>query len=200
MINNESLANIYDEYLLLVNRTHQLNRNYIPLDLEYVNVSVDVVDEKKFMRKEAAVNLRHMFSDALRQGCSLMAISGFRSYNRQKEIYENSIATKGELYTKKYIAYPGTSEHQTGLAMDVSSLEMNGKLEEEFSYTKEGRWVKMNAYKYGFIIRYPLGSENITGYGYEPWHIRYVGREHSWKMISENINTLEEYIDNKKSN
>ena len=195
MINNESLDNIHDEYLLLVNRIHQLNRNYIPLDLEYVNVSVDVVDEKKFMRKEAAVNLRHMFSDALRQGCSLMAISGFRSYNRQKEIYENSIATKGELYTKKYIAYPGTSEHQTGLAMDVSSLEMKGELEEEFSYTKEGRWVKMNAYKYGYIIRYPQGAENITGYGYEPWHIRYVGKKHSWRMISENINTLEEYID-----
>ena len=192
MINNESLDNIHDEYLLLVNRIHQLNRNYIPLDLEYVNVSVDVVDEKKFMRKEAAVNLRHMFSDALRQGCSLMAISGFRSYNRQKEIYENSIATKGELYAKKYIANPGTSEHQTGLAMDVSSLEMNGELEEEFSYTKEGRWVKMNAYKYGFIIRYPLGSENITGYGYEPWHYRYVGIDIATKIYTENI-TFEEY-------
>ena len=78
--------------------------------------------------------------------------------------------------------------------MDVSSLEINGELEEEFSYTKEGRWVRMKAYKYGYIIRYPLGGENVTGYSYEPWHIRYIGKEHSWKMMVDHISTLEEYI------
>lgn len=191
---NEDLGRKNNDFLILVNRDNVLNETYIPLDLEYINVSVDIVDEKKFMRREAAVNLRKMFNDAEKQGCSLMAISGFRSYVRQKEIYMSSLATKGELHTRKYIAYPGTSEHQTGLAMDVSSLEINGELEEEFSYTKEGRWVRMNAYKYGYIIRYPLGGENITGYSYEPWHIRYIGKEHSWKMMVDHISTLEEYI------
>ena len=155
--------------------------------------AVDVVDEKKFMRRHAAFALRQMFEDARKDGCNLVAISGFRSYERQKEIYESSVRDKGVEHTKKYIAYPGTSEHQTGLAMDISSKELNYELEEVFASTKEGIWLANNCYNYGFILRYPKGYEHITGYNYEPWHFRYIGKLHAIRMKELGVVTLEEY-------
>lgn len=181
--------------LRIVNRDNPLPEEYIPLDLQYINVPVDVVDEKKFMRYETLYYLRQMFKDAYYEECKLVAISGFRSYTRQKEIYEKSIRNKGEEYTKRYIAYPGTSEHQTGLALDISCKEINYELEDTFEETKEGKWLKSNVQKYGFVIRYPRDGEIITGYAYEPWHIRYIGREHSMAMYRMGIETLEEYLE-----
>lgn len=183
------------ESILLVNKDYVLSSNYIPLDLEYINARVDRVDEKKFMRHRAAVYLRKMFYDAGKMGLELVAISGFRSYVRQEEIYNNSVNEKGLEYTKKYIAYPGTSEHQTGLAMDVSCKGLNYGLEEEFAYTKEGKWLEYNCYKYGFILRYPRECQHITGYNFEPWHIRYIGILHSTNMKKNQIRTLEEYLE-----
>ena len=92
-----------------------------------------------------------------------------------KKLYANNVKRKGQEHTDRFSAKPGHSEHQTGLTMDVSSKSANNELELTFANTKEGKWLKENAHRAGFIIRYPKGKESITGYAYEPWHIRYVG-------------------------
>ena len=184
----------YSSNLILVNKNNTLPVNYIPKDLEYVNVLVDAADEKKFMRKEAARHLRKMFKDAKRIGVNLVAVSGFRSYSRQKEIYDNSLIEQGKEHTDKYIAYPGTSEHQTGLAMDISCKEVDYKLITYFERTKEGIWLKNNVQNYGFIIRYPRGYSQVTGYAYEPWHVRYIGVKHAKRMKKVSLQTLEGYV------
>ena len=184
----------YSSNLILINKNNALPVNYIPKDLEYVNVLVDAADEKKFMRKEAARYLRKMFKDAKKTGVNLVAVSGFRSYSRQKEIYDNSLIEQGKEHTDKYIAYPGTSEHQTGLAMDISCKEVDYKLITYFERTKEGIWLKNNVQNYGFIIRYPKGYSQVTGYAYEPWHVRYIGVKHAKRMKKVSLQTLEGYV------
>ena len=124
-------------------------------------------------------------------------MSGFRSYERQKDVFAQNVKKLGEETARRVSATPGQSEHQTGLAMDVTSPEIDFKLTTEFEKTREGKWVLENAHKYGFIIRYPKGKEAITGYDYEPWHLRYVGKEHAAYMKEHNL-TLEEYLSNTK--
>ncbi|MGV2685696.1 D-alanyl-D-alanine carboxypeptidase family protein, partial [Clostridium perfringens] len=116
------------------------------------------------------------------------------SYARQKSIYENNVRTKGEVEANRVSAVPGTSEHQTGLTIDVSSPSAGNALEETFGHTAEGQWLAQHASEFGFIIRYPEGAENITGYVYEPWHIRYVGKDLA-PDIADSGMTLEEYLD-----
>lgn len=120
-------------------------------------------------------------------GYSAKLVSGYRSYYTQESIYNSYIKRWGQEYTDKVSARPGHSEHQTGLAFDV------GVLSSDYAYTPEGKWVTNNCAKYGFIIRYPKGKESITGYNYEPWHIRYVGVEVATYIMQNNI-TLEEYL------
>lgn len=126
-------------------------------------------------------------------GIELAAVSGFRSYERQAAIFANAVQRKGEVEANRVSARPGQSEHQTGLAMDVSSASVGYALVEAFGETVEGKWLAQNAPKYGFIIRYPKGKEHITGYRYEPWHLRYVGVEHAMKISQRGL-TLEEYL------
>ena len=114
-------------------------------------------------------------------------ISGFRSYGTQSRLYNNYVARDGEAKANTYSAKPGQSEHQTGLAFDVGALDDN------YGNTAAGRWLSENAHKYGFIIRYMKGKENITGYQYEPWHIRYVGETVAADIYSKGL-TLEEYL------
>ncbi len=104
----------------------------------------------------------------------------------------------GKEVANKTVAYPGQSEHQTGLAMDVSSHKMGFKLHQSFGETIEGIWLANNAPKFGFIIRYPKGKEHITGYKYEPWHLRYVGVQVAEEIAQKGI-TLEEYLSENKS-
>lgn len=118
-----------------------------------------------------------MFDAAKKEGYELAAVSGYRSYDRQKVIFDNEVSLKGERKAKEAVAYPGESEHQTGLAMDISSRSNGFELNEAFGSTADGKWVQDNAYKYGFIIRYPKNKEDITKYEYEPWHLRYVGKK-----------------------
>lgn len=121
------------------------------------------------------------------KGFKLGLVSGYRSYQTQKNIYNRYVERWGIEYTDTISARPGHSEHQTGLAFDV------GELTSSYGETKEGIWLKENCHKYGFIIRYLKGKEDITGYSYEPWHIRYVGVEVA-TYIMENDLTLEEYL------
>lgn len=166
--------------IILVNKDHPLERSYIPKNL----VSVD---EKYCVRPTMLDKLCYQsYLNLLKEsGFDLLIYSGYRSYEYQESIYTGDI----------YQAKPGESEHQTGLAIDVTIHGIG--LTKAFGETIEGQWIKENAHKYGFIIRYPNGKENITGFLYEPWHIRYVGSS-SAKIIYENQYTLEEYINTLK--
>ncbi len=144
------------------------------------------------MDKEAALALEEMFNAAKADGITLLGVSGYRSYEIQKSVYESNVKRNGQSHADKYSARPGASEHQTGLAMDMLSTEYSS-LNAGFENTKAFKWLEANAYKYGYILRYPSGKESITGYNYEPWHYRYVGKEAS-EEITKNKLTLEEYL------
>lgn len=177
--------------ILLVNKTYSLSKDYVPEPLVYPDVQY--VDEKEQLQAEAAQNLEQLFEDALNDGIELYATSGYRSYEYQKNLYDYYVSTYGEDYANRVSAKPGESEHQTGLAMDVTSRSVDFDLSESFGDTAEGKWVASNAHHYGYIIRYPEGKESITGYKYEPWHLRYVGQEHAYQIATQSL-TLEEYL------
>lgn len=181
-------------YHVLINREYPMKETERPKDLvePEIRFASDSVGEKRLLRRKAAFALEELFQGAKRDGLYLAGVSGFRSYERQKEIYEDSLRTKGEEHTRRYIAYPGTSEHQSGLAMDVSCEKVEYDLVEEFGNTKEGIWLRKNAFLYGYVIRYPKGKEKITGYACEPWHIRYVTPSLAYFLYKMNL-TLEEY-------
>ncbi|OWA35184.1 peptidase M15 [Saccharibacillus sp. O16] len=181
---------------VVVNKQRYLPDGYEPSDLVVPNVpfSFGGVIEKSHMRKEAADALEQLFAGAKEQGIDLYAVSGYRSYKRQKSIYDNNVATRGEAEAAKVSAAPGTSEHQTGLAMDVSALSVNNELEQSFGDTKEGQWLADHAQEYGFIVHYLKGKEEQTGYSYEPWHIRYVGKDLA-KAVHDSGLSLDEYLD-----
>ncbi|GGM25626.1 hypothetical protein GCM10011351_09160 [Paraliobacillus quinghaiensis] len=180
-----------------VNKQRKLPTGYTPDNLVVPDVAHYAAkdDPKRQMRQVAATALEALFAEAKAQGIDLIAVSGFRSYNRQKIIYNYNVENKGQEHADKYSAKPGTSEHQTGLAMDVGSANETAAtlLEESFRQTSEGAWLAENAHDFGFIIRYPEGKSNITGYNYEPWHIRYIGEEIATEIYNKDI-TLEEYF------
>ncbi len=184
-----------DNILALVNKEFALPGDYAPSDLTVPDVAFSFTEDidKRYIRKEAAEALQEMFTAAEKEGLDLVAVSGYRSYDRQKTIYDNEVTQKGEEKAKEAVAYPGQSEHQTGLAMDISSRSNGFALSQEFGNTKDGKWVEDNADKFGYIIRYPKNKEHITKYKYEPWHLRYVGKKAA-KVIKEHDLTLEEYF------
>ncbi|ESU30170.1 hypothetical protein G3A_23245 [Bacillus sp. 17376] len=184
----------------LVNKIFGLPENYIPADLVRPSVPFSFGDaklEKSLIRVEAADALEKMFAGARNDGIELAAVSGYRSYGRQEALFNAEVNKVGEEKALQAVARPGSSEHQTGLTMDISSKTNNFNLNEQFGSTKEGVWLAHNAHKYGFILRYPKGKEGITGYMYEPWHFRYVGVKAATE-IYENEWTLEEYFENVK--
>lgn len=190
--NNISLNNSMNnnkQNILLVNKEYGLEKGYEPDDLEAIQVNSN---KEILLRKEASENLKRMFKDAEKEGIYLLAVSGYRSYEYQEDVYTTEVFNRGEEYADKYVAKPGYSEHQTGLAVDVLA-ENYTDMDINFENTEECRWLHNNMYKYGFILRYIKGKEDITGYSYEPWHIRYVGIEHSNK-IKEKCVCLEEYL------
>ena len=136
-----------------------------------------------------------MRDDASDNGLNIWIQSGYRSYGFQKELYDNYVKEDGKEAADTYSARPGHSEHQTGLAFDLNTIT------DDFQYTNEGIWVNENCYKYGFILRYPKGKEEITGYKYESWHLRYVGVELAtklynngdWITLEEHFNLTSEY-------
>ena len=185
-----------DSIHVVANKQRYLPEGYAPSDLVVpkVEFSFGGTEEKSHLRKEAASALEQLFAAAEEEDIKLYAVSGYRSYTRQKAIYANNVATRGEAETAKVSAAPGTSEHQTGLAMDVSALSVNNLLEQSFGETEEGRWLADHAQEYGFIVHYLKGKEAVTGYTYEPWHIRYVGKELAAAVHASGL-SLEEYLD-----
>ena len=177
-----------NDILVLVNKNSKLARSFIPNNL--VTIDIKWANEKKLVREEAKINFEQLCSDAHKMGYNIIAISAFRDYDYQNQLYNYYVETKGQKYADLVSARPGHSEHQTGLAIDVmgSNNDYN-----KFDESIEFEWMKNNAHLYGFILRYPKGKEKITGFKYEPWHYRYVGKKSATEIYHKNI-TLEEYL------
>lgn len=183
---------------VVVNKENWLPKSYEHYDLIIPKVKFldATLESAKFMRHEAGKALEKLFWHAKRAKIELYAASGYRSFERQREIFKSNYKKDGEM-ANKYSARPGQSEHQTGLAMDVTCEEINFNLTEEFENTKAYEWLTENMWADGFILRYPRGKEDVTGYIFEPWHLRYVGKSLA-KEIYINKLTLEEYVKSKK--
>ena len=183
-----------DSYTVLVNRKYPMSRDYVPADLVVPRIRFSFYGtyEKSYVRQVTASALEQLFTAGQKKGIILKGVSGYRSYARQQEIYNAHVLRTGVKSTDLVSAKPGTSEHQTGLSIDVSSESVGCALEESFGSTAEGKWLAKNCHKYGFIIRYPKDKTEITGYSYEPWHIRYVGKKLATYLYKKGL-TLEEY-------
>lgn len=177
--------------LFLVNKEYMIGADYVPDDL--VMPDVKKSSSAVLMRKEAAQALEEMFAAAKEEKITLVAVSGYRSYQTQRAIYNRRRKAAGKAHVERFVAVPGASEHQLGLAMDVSRSKTAG-LKASFGKTKEGIWLAENCYRFGFILRYRQEWEDVTGYGYEPWHIRYVGKEHALRIRELDV-PLEEYVE-----
>ncbi|MBO1005103.1 D-alanyl-D-alanine carboxypeptidase family protein [Pseudogracilibacillus auburnensis] len=142
--------------------------------------------------KEARAAVNKMIADAKKTKISFKVISGYRTYNYQKDLYNRNVKKYGEARASRSSAKPGHSEHQTGLTFDLGGPNQSHWLEESFDQTAEGKYLAANAHRFGFIMRYPKGKEAVTGYMYEPWHFRYVGVERATKIYNSG-KTMEEY-------
>ena len=190
-----------DNYLLLINRTHPLAQDYVPDDMvtvESVVTGVGVAGETDQLRKVAAEAFEEMVAAAKEAEIDILMRTGYRSYAYQRDrLYEPTKTNYGQEYADTVSARPGHSEHQTGLALDVAGASENYALSDNFGNTEEGKWVAEHCYEYGFILRYTDGTRekpgDVTGYIFEPWHIRYVGKEAA-KEIKESGKLLEEYL------
>lgn len=185
-----------EEMAVLVNKQHKLPEEYNPSDLVYPDVRFIFSEkaDKRKMRQEAATALEKMFGAAKSDNILLAGVSAYRSHSTQKTLFDRYVKRDGLEKARTYSAFPGTSEHETGLAIDVSGSDGKCAAADCFADTKEALWLEQHAHDYGFIIRYPEGKEEITGYQYEPWHLRYVGKDLAAE-IAESGETLEEYFD-----
>lgn len=179
-------------YLMLVNKEYGLDKNYVPENLVLVH-SKTGGNKKIYLERKTYKNIKKLLKDINKVFATEIVIdSGYRTYFYQENLMKDLLKEKGnEAYLS--LAKPGHSEHQTGLAVDIGFYK-NGLYDEFFNvndYLDEFKWLEDNAYKYGFIIRYPKNKENITGYIYEPWHLRYVGDIAAF--LDEYNLTLEEY-------
>jgi D-alanyl-D-alanine carboxypeptidase len=182
---------------VVVNKARPLNPvDYAPANLvtPHVPLRLDGSEEEMHVRSDTAKAMQTMFAAASAQGVQLMLSSGYRSYPVQVGLYNYYVSVQGQNLADAQSAKPGYSEHQTGLAADIVGANGGCNAQQCFGNMPEGRWLAANAYKYGFIIRYPQGKTSITGYEYEPWHIRYIGTDLSTKMHDQGIQTLEEYF------
>ena len=182
------------DVLILVNKQNKAPTVPVTLVKPNVTPTKPSVAENIYMRPEAARALEALFARAAEDGITLYATSGFRSYATQKAIFDRKAAERGEQAANRSVAKPGYSEHQTGLAMDIEGETTLGTgLTAAFGESPEGIWVAEHCHEYGFIIRYPEDKTSITGYIYEPWHIRYVGVEAATEITQLGV-TFEEYI------
>jgi len=180
---------------VVVNKGRALPSTYAPDNLVVPNVPLRLSASagEMHLRQEAASALATMFSSAKNQNVDLMLASGYRSYPDQVAVYNNYVSQSGVAKADTFSARPGHSEHQTGLAADVEPVSRTCEVEQCFENTKEGQWLAANAYKFGFIIRYQKNTENLTGYEYEPWHVRYVGADLSAEL-QKSGQTMEQFF------
>lgn len=180
--------------LILVNKYNYVTEDYVPENLEPLNT----IYARSGMQlvKEAKEAFENMSQKAKEEGLNIIAMSSYRSYDYQVNLYNNYVKTDGKEAADTYSARAGYSEHQTGLAVDVYNAELPYT---SFEETEEFNWMQENAYKYGFILRFPKDKVDITGYQYEAWHYRYVGIKAAEYIHNHNL-TLEEYYVKKVEN
>lgn len=181
---------------VVINKTRPLTpQNYAPTDLVTPNVPLRVPgNETMQVRKEVADALETMFAAAKADQASMMLSSGYRSYSYQISLYGGYVNSSGKAAADTYSARPGFSEHQTGLAFDVEPFDQKCDVEQCFADLPAGKWIAAHAYEYGFILRYPADKVAVTGYTYEPWHLRYVGKPLANELHKDRIETLEEFF------
>lgn len=180
-----SLGNI-----MLVNKYNALSKDYEVENLTNISKTYSYGDNKK-LNKEAYDAFIDLAEDAKKEGYTILIVSSYRSYKDQEDVWKDYKASFGTRKADAYAARAGSSEHETGLAIDVADYyDENDKFEDTDSF----KWMQANAHKYGYILRYPKGKENITGYSYEAWHYRYVGIETATKVYNEGI-TYDEYYE-----
>lgn len=190
-LNTAAPQNDESGLLFLVNRGWRVSENYTP-ELRIAQVT----GQLRQMRPDASYALEEMFAACKEEeGVTLKTVSGYRSYAKQSRLYENKLkSVKGdEAKADEYVARPGASEHHLGLAMDVGQKQDSVNLTTSFGNTKGGIWTRENCWRFGFILRYQEEWEDVTGYKYEPWHVRYVGLEHAEAMHND-PKPLEEYL------
>lgn len=190
--NNTEVQEV-ESSLILVNKENPLDSDYKPSNLVKPNIPFadSTNEEEKYMKSESSMAIEDLFRSAEQEGIKLLGMSAYRSYDTQRSIYYNRIRSVGKKEADRYVAKPGKSEHQTGLAIDITN-------EDRWfvKSTEEAQWLAENAHKFGFILRYPENKEDITGVAYEPWHIRYVGKETAKEIYEDQI-TFEDFIENK---
>jgi D-alanyl-D-alanine carboxypeptidase len=182
---------------VVVNKSRHLQpKNYAPSDLVIPSIPLrtNSSNGEMHLRQTPATALQKMTADAKAQGIYFMLASGYRSYALQVSVYNSEVTSYGQARADSESARPGYSEHQTGLALDLEDSNRSCEVTDCFANLPEGKWLAANAYKYGFLVRYQQGKEAITGYRYEPWHIRYIGTDLSNEMHKDNTATLEEFF------
>lgn len=183
------------DYTILVNKENLLASDYEPEELIEIHEPTGSKLDKTYVNRlniDAYNAFKKMQTAALKEKFEIFIDSSYRTYQYQEKIFNNCILQKGLEHAQKFVAVPGGSEHQTGLAIDIIFRRNNEMIENQTENDPEIQWMFTNAYKYGFILRYPKGKEKITGFNFEPWHFRYVGKELAKKLYISDI-TLEEY-------
>lgn len=177
---------------VIVNKRRPLDPvDFVPPDL--VEVPIPYVWAPQ-LRREASEAVVELFAAAAEEGLELASQSAYRSYATQVDVYGGIVNDRGQTAADQTSARPGHSEHQTGLAIDISAVPANCSLDQCFGDTPHGKWLAANAWRFGFVLRYPDGATPITGYEYEPWHFRYVGEELAAELHDEGTRTLEEFF------
>lgn len=183
---------------VIANKRHALNpKTYVPASLVVPGIPLrsNITSDEQLVSNVMAPALEQMATAANKDGVTLNLQSGYRSYNFQVNLYNSYVKNEGQAQADQESARPGFSEHQTGLAADLGGITSPScNVAQCFADTPEGKWLAAHAYEYGFVIRYPAGKQSITGYEYEPWHVRYVGINLSQEMHKQGIITLEEFF------
>lgn len=191
VIRKDKMIENADSRLILLNKSNYLSYKFIPKNL----VEAELPKSKVMMlRSDVNAQAKAMFEEALKYGHNLYMASGYRSYDYQETLFSRRVKNYGFEAAEKVVAVPGQSEHQTGLAIDITTAEMGYGLSQSFDQTESFKWLENNCYRYGFILRYQKGKEDLTGYIYEPWHYRYIGDIEMAKEIMEQGLVLEEYF------
>lgn len=180
---------------VLINKEHAVAEDYCAEDLAPVRYYAEDRDPQwRFMRQEAADRFHEMVEAARNENIDFVMTTAYRSYGFQSILWENAVGRySSEEAANEMVARPGESEHQSGLAVDISSAENRYQLTEDFGSTEAGKWVAAHAAEYGFILRYPADQTDRTGYGYEPWHLRYVGKTAAKEITDQGL-VLEDYV------
>jgi len=180
-------------YWVVVDKLRPLNPvSYAPADLETVPVAHD---NPAIMRTAASAALVQMFAAGAAEGAGAMQVqSSYRSYSVQLRVYNSWVSSLGKAQADRQSARPGFSEHQTGLAVDISAVPLKCTLGACFGTTPQGEWLAANAWRFGYLLRYPADKTSITGYDYEPWHFRFIGVPLATELHKEGVETLEEFF------